>query len=120
MRRNLSFLGLSLFLGLLLWPRPASHSAAAESDLAKFGRADPAMAQGERPSVPRLTALLPGIRPRVCRLTGGAPSEALAAGAVRIPDLASIRFSRQPVRAAFGKISAGARTLFPRAPPLSA
>jgi len=119
MRRNLPGLGLSLSLGLLLWPVPTSRSVAAGLDLPKFGRAGAAMAQDERPSSPRLTALLQSIRPRASRLTA-APSEALASGAVGFHDVASIHISRHPAEAAFGHISAGARTLFPRAPPLSA
>jgi hypothetical protein len=119
MRRNLPVLGLSLSLGLLLWPLPASHSVAVGFDIPKFGRAAAAMGQDERPSALRLTALLQGIRPRACRLTA-APSDALATRAVGFPDVTSIHISHHPAEAAFGHIPAGARTLFPRAPPLSA
>jgi hypothetical protein len=116
MRRNLSLLGLSLGFGVLLWSQPIGRSVAASFHVAKAGRVDAAMAQGERSAVPRLTALLQGLRSRVCRFTT-APSHALPTGAVGFPELATLHFRRQPARPALVQIAVGARTRFPRAPP---
>jgi len=117
MRRNLPLLGLSLFLGLLLWPLPASRGVVAGSDVPNFGRGDAALALCERPSAPRLTALLQGIRPRLCRLISD-PSNALAASTFGSLDLGSLRSYRLAVRVPPGLIPAGARTRFPRGPPV--
>jgi hypothetical protein len=119
MRRNLSLFEFALGLGLLLWSQPLGRAVAAGSADTKFGRADAAMAQSERPSAPRLAALRQGLRPRLCRLTSDA-THALPAGTLAFSDPGSAHFSCQPAEVALVEISVGARIFFPRAPPLSA
>ncbi|HEY7636259.1 MAG TPA: hypothetical protein VH763_11970 [Gemmatimonadales bacterium] len=119
MRRTPSVLGLSLLLGLLLLPLPKSRGVAARSGVPTLGQAGGTMAPSERPSATRLTAWLQGIRPRSCRLTSAA-TDVLAGGSACFPELSSVRFIRPSISAAFALIAAGERTLFPRAPPLSA